>query len=105
MPASKGLTKGLPLRMTDEERDLVDQLQASYAAAGVTASLNDVLRHLIRRTEIPLPKTTAEGHAMINAHWATCRDCEAHRPPRCLDGLYLRELNRDRSSSGGSGAL
>jgi hypothetical protein len=97
-PKSKGLTYATRLRTTEAEREIVAQVQTSAAEAGLAVSLNDVLRHLIRRAEIHVPCTAAEGMEAIRAHWAECDDCESHRPPRCLDGLYLRELNRGVSS-------
>lgn len=92
-PKSKGLTYGTRLRTTEHERAIVESVQSVFKDAGLAPSLNDVLRHLIRRAEIPIPRTPAEGFAAILAHAQECPDCEPYQPPRCLDGLYIRELN------------
>lgn len=91
---------GFPLRLAKPERATVERIQAEAKKAGVTASLNDVIRHLIARADVPVPMSTGEGLAAIQAHWEECTVCESHRPPRCLDGLYLRDMNRRRCSSG-----
>jgi hypothetical protein len=100
-PKSKGRTSHFALKMRPEERAIVERVQAWGAEAGLAPSLNDVLCHLIRRAELPVPHTVAEGMAAIRAHWADCSDCESYRPPRCLDGVYLRELNQRASCRAG----
>lgn len=82
--------KGFPLRMDPEERAIVERVQASFAAVGVTASLNDVLRHLIRAAEIPIPATAEEAHAAFLAHQEQCDACRDHRRPQCTDGVLVR---------------
>lgn len=99
-PKSKGLTYATRLRTTEEERVAVERVQAWAAVAGLAVSLNDVVRHLIRRAEITVPRTEGDGLAAIMAHGESCPDCQPYQPPRCLDGLYLRELNRRRCGSG-----
>jgi hypothetical protein len=103
-PKSKGRTSQIPLRMRPEERAIVERLQAWGAAAGLSPSpsLNDVLCHLIRRAELPVSRTVSEGMAAIQAHAESCEDCEPYRPPRCLDGVYLRELNQRAACTGAS---
>ncbi|WP_399559085.1 hypothetical protein OG762_52350 (plasmid) [Streptomyces sp. NBC_01136] len=96
---AKGRTSAFALKMRPEERTIAERVQAWAAAAGLAVSLNDVFCHLIRRAEIPVPLSPGEGLAGIHAHWADCPDCESYRGPQCLDGLYLRELNK-RASSG-----
>jgi hypothetical protein len=81
---------GYPLRSTEDERAIVERVQASAAAVGVTASLNDVLRHLIRTAEIPIPANEEEARAAWMAHQAECDECRGQRRPQCLDGIYHR---------------
>jgi hypothetical protein len=96
--------KGFPARFADPERAIVERLQAEFGEAGLQrVSLNDVVRHLIRRAEIAVPRTPSEGMAALQAHAEACEECEPYQPPRCLDGVYLRELNR-RVSAAASGA-
>jgi hypothetical protein len=87
--------------MRPDERTIAEGVQEWGAEAGLAPSLNDVFCHLIRRAQLPIPRTAAEGMEAIRAHWADCADCESHRPPRCLDGLYLRDLNKRISSAPG----
>jgi hypothetical protein len=103
-PKSKGLTYATRLRTTEAERASAERVQAWAVEAGLSVSLNDALRHLIRRADVPVPLSPTEGLAAIAAHWETCPDCESYRPPRCLDGLYLRELNK-RATCASSGVL
>lgn len=100
-PRSQGLTSHYPLKMKPEERAIVDRTQAIFTEAGLNPSLNEVLRHLIRRAEIPIPRTLGEGVKTLQEHTRDCEDCEPYTPPRCLDGLYLRELNRWVSNGDG----
>lgn len=90
MPPSKGLSKALHLRMTAEERAILDRVQASFDGVGVSASLNDVIRHLIRVAEIPIPATVDEARHAVMAHKAECADCRDSKKPRCPDGVYVR---------------
>jgi hypothetical protein len=89
-PKSKGLTYHTRLRTTEDEKSAVDAVQADAAQAGIAASLNDVIRHLIRRSQVSPPRSEAEARAAIVAHWGTCPDCDARTKPLCLDGLYLQ---------------
>jgi hypothetical protein len=102
MPKYEGTTSHYPLKMTPEERAIVDRQQAIFKEAGVTdLSVNKVLRHLIRRAELPVPRTVGEGMAELQRHVESCEDgCQPFRPPRCPDGLYLRELNHWVSTEG-----
>lgn len=84
--------------MADDERATVEQVQAAAEEAGLTVSLNDVIRHLIRRASVPRPPSLRDGIRALKEHAVACDACEPYRPPRCLDGLYLRELNAERSN-------
>jgi hypothetical protein len=98
MPPSKGLTRKTHLRMTEEERDLVAKVQGLYGWHGVEMSLNDTIRHLIRRAGIVLASTVEESYGAIRTHCAACPDCQLEVTPdreldsekfRCPEGLYL----------------
>jgi hypothetical protein len=91
MPANP-LDSKFPLRMLANERDTIEAIQTDAANAGITASLNDVIRHLIRRSRFELrpPATEPDARAVIMAHWKVCPDCDPKENPRCLDGLYLQ---------------
>jgi hypothetical protein len=90
MPAPKGLTKQLPLRMTDDERKLIETVQEVYGREGITLSLNDTVRHLIRRAGIVLAHSREAAEDQIREHCDGCPlcDCEAVTYG-CPDGLYL----------------
>ena len=90
MPVPKGLTKQLPLRMTDDERALIERVQEVYGREGVTLSLNDTVRHLIRRAGVVLAHTREDAEDQIRGHCEGCEacDCEAAKYG-CPDGLYL----------------
>jgi len=100
----KGATSKFPLRMTPQERALVEEVQEVYGAAGVAMSLNDVLRHLVRRAAIVLAHTVEESSAAIRAHCGGCPDCDADALRfGCPDGLYLyRSYRRVCRAHGGS---
>jgi hypothetical protein len=102
-PKGKGRTSAFALKMRPEERAIVERVQAWGVEAGLdpSPSLNDILCHLVRRAEIPVPLSSAEALTAIEEHWETCPDCESYRPPRCLDGLYLREMNKRASYRAG----
>jgi hypothetical protein len=98
MPPSKGLTRKILLRMTEEERDLVAKVQTLYGYHGVEMSMNDTVRHLIRRAGIVLASTVEESYGAIRTHCETCPHCELDVTPdremdpkkfRCPEGLYL----------------
>lgn len=89
-PKSKGLTYATRLRTTESERATVAAIQAAAAEAGIAASLNDVIRHLVRRACLPPARTEADARAAIVAHWDNCPDCDPSTVPRCLDGLHLQ---------------
>jgi hypothetical protein len=89
-PRSKGLTSHYALKMRPEEREIIERVQASLAAVGVTASLNDVLRHLVRAAEIPRPADVGEAQGAWLAHQSECDDCKGHRTPQCPDGVLIR---------------
>lgn len=73
-----------------DERDILLRVQASFEAVGVKVSLNDVIRHLIRAAEIPIPATVEEARDAVLAHGAQCDDCRDHKRPQCPDGVYIR---------------
>jgi hypothetical protein len=76
--------------MTQAERSTVEALQAEATEAGLTVSLNDVIRHMIRRSQMSPPRSEPEARAAIVAHWGECPHCDATTKPLCLDGLYLQ---------------
>lgn len=97
MSASKGLTRKTHLRMTEKERELLTKVQGLYGWHGVEMSLNDTIRHLIRRAGIVLAHTVEESFAAIRAHCETCPHCEVDASAGeldakrfgCPEGLYL----------------
>lgn len=78
------------LRAMPEEREILARVQESLAAVGVAASLNDVIRHLIRAAEIPIPANQDEARVAHLAHKAECDDCRDHKTPQCPDGVLIR---------------
>lgn len=84
------LTYHTRLRATPEERAILERVQESLAAVGVAASLNDVLRHLIRAAEIPIPADAVEARDALLAHQADCAPCKSSKTPRCPDGIFIR---------------
>jgi hypothetical protein len=89
---SKDLEYQTRLRTTLDEREILQQEYVRAAAAGLTVSLNDVTRHLIRRAAIRVPCTEPDARAVIMTHWRVCPDCTETSGPQCLDGLYLRGI-------------
>lgn len=89
---SKSLTRENTLRTTNDERRILLDEQKWYAENGLTLSLNDVVRALIRRATVPVPLTKAEATEAVRAHSAACPVCESTKPPACPDGLYIRLL-------------
>jgi hypothetical protein len=77
------------LRMTKPERAEVEAVQAEGKAAGLAPSLNDAIRHLIRRPSLPPAYSLAEARDASMAHHRVCDRCGPLRPAQCLDGLYL----------------
>jgi hypothetical protein len=95
MPAPKGLTKQLPLRMTDEERALLAEVQQVYGAHGVEMSLNDTARHLIRRAGIILAHTPGESTLQLREHCDGCEHCDMRAESfKCPEGLFLYRNHR-----------
>lgn len=78
-----------PLRLTQAERATVETIQADAERAGVPASLNDVIRHLVRAALLDVPLNEAAAKAEIRAHWTECDVCDSEGLPKCLDGLRL----------------
>lgn len=94
---SKGLTRAQTLRMTDEERALIETVQDVYGRAGVRMTLNDTVRHLIRRAAI-VPACTVEGaQAAVKEHRESCSECAGQTGSKfgCPEGVYLHR-NRQR---------
>lgn len=89
---SKGLTRENTLRTTDAERLTLEREQEWYRENGLTLSLNDVMRSLIRRAKIPIPVNKKQATAEVELHSAECTVCVSEEPPRCPDGLYIRQL-------------
>lgn len=53
-------------------------------------SLNDTLRHLVRRAGIVLASTPGESWAQICEHAKECSDCDAQAEKfGCPEGVYL----------------
>lgn len=78
------------LRMTATERTTIEGIQADAYEAGIGASLNDVIRHMIRISQWNVPTTEADARGAIVAHWNECPDCDPQGKPACLDGLALQ---------------
>lgn len=89
---SKGLTCENTLRTTDTERLTLEREQEWYRENGLKLSLNDVMRSLIRRARIPIPLTKKAATEEVERHSAECSVCVSTEPPRCPDGLYIRQL-------------
>lgn len=107
MPAPKGLTKQLPLRMTDEERKTIETVQSLYGFHGVELSLNDVVRHLIRRAKVIVAHTPAESLLQLLEHCNECEHCDKETGSyKCADGLFLsrtyRRVLRAHGAQGGT---
>lgn len=76
MPArSKGLTWSFNARLTDTEERAVRGAVTEYKESGITISLNDALRLLVRRGSRPLPRTLGPLEARIVEHGAECEWC------------------------------
>lgn len=101
-----GLTERLLLRMTAEERALIEAVQDVYGRQGVRMSLNETLRHLVRRGGIVLAHTVDEAEDAVRKHVANCEDCARCRAGQfgCPEGLYLHRNHR-RVIRAHSGAL
>lgn len=87
---SEATDSKFPLRMTRTERATVEAIQADAERAGITASLNDVIRHMIRMGTLPTPETEPQARAAIHAHWDACETCDPAKMPQCLDGLRVQ---------------
>jgi hypothetical protein len=95
MSPKKHLTRQIPLRMNDAERALLEEVQRVYGEAGVEMSLNDTLRHLLRRAGIVLAHTPDESAAQIREHCEGCEHCELEADRYgCPEGLYLSRNHR-----------
>lgn len=95
MVASKGLTEAFPLRMQKPERELLERTRKVYGDEGVEMSLNDTLRHLVRRAGVVLAHTPREAWLQICEHASGCSDCDAEAQRfGCPDGLYLHRSYR-----------
>ncbi len=107
MVASKGLTKQMPLRMTEDERKLIETVQDVYGRHGVRMSLNDTVRHLIRRGAIVLPCTVDGAEAAVRDHKESCSECAGRTGEEfgCPEGVYLhRNYRRVVRAHGGTTA-
>jgi hypothetical protein len=96
MVASKGLTRQQLLRMTEDERTLIETVREVYGREGIEMSLNDTLRHLVRRAEIVLACTVDGAEAAVRDHRASCPECAGLPDERfgCPDGVYLHRNYR-----------
>jgi hypothetical protein len=88
---SKGLTREHSLRTTESERLILEQEQQRFKESGLTLSLNDVARALIRRAAIPVPVSEREAQRTVDRHIADCPECQPGAGPRCPDGMYIRD--------------
>jgi len=90
---SKGLNRENTLRTTDTERLVLEHEQQWYDLNGLTLSLNDVMRSLIRRAKIPIPMTMEHATEAVTRHSEECSECgAADELPQCPDGLYIRQF-------------
>lgn len=81
--------------MTDEERKLIETVQEVYGKSGVQLSLNDVVRHLVRRAGIVVAHTPAESEAQLREHAQSCPLCDFDEESyKCPEGLYLYRTHR-----------
>jgi hypothetical protein len=89
-PKIKGATSPFPLRLTPDERALVETVREVYGHAGVEMSLNDTIRHLVRRGGIVPAHTPDAAWAQICEHANGCSDCDAENERiACPEGLFL----------------
>lgn len=111
MVASKGLTKQMPLRMTEDERTLIETVQDVYGREGVQMSLNDTVRHLVRRAAIVLACTADGAREQLSDHVKGCEDCDYQSSDDlgsipltgCPEGVYLhRNYRRVIRAHGGT---
>jgi hypothetical protein len=80
MPArSKGLTWTFNARLTAAEEAAVRGAVTEYRECGITISLNDALRVLVRRGARPLPRTLGPLKARIDEHIVECEWCSDAR--------------------------
>jgi hypothetical protein len=90
MVASKGLTSPYALKMRPDERELLEEVQRVYGLHGIEMSLNDTIRHLIRRGSIVLAHIPDEAAAQIRKHAAGCGSCDVlANEYKCPEGLFL----------------
>lgn len=84
----KGLTSRNTLRLTARERDIVDRERARYAENGVTLSLNDTIRAMIRKAGRPYFPDQATARQVLEHHLDTCPLCSPDGP-RCVYGVDI----------------
>jgi hypothetical protein len=98
----------MPLRTTEDERTLIETVQDVYGRHhGVQMSLNDTVRHLIRRGAIVLACTVDGAEAAVREHRESCADCAGRTGEDfgCPEGVYLhRNYRRVLSVHGGTTA-
>lgn len=76
--------------MTDAERALIAEVQEVYGRHGVELSLNDVVRHLVRRAGIVVAHTPADAVAQVREHCEECGQCDIEEESfTCPEGLFL----------------
>lgn len=95
---SKGLTWTFRLRATDEERAAVHATVDEYAEYGITISLNDAARILIRRASRRPVDSLVVAVTELRRHRAECSRCTAEEIG-CPDGA------RAKASADGVAAL
>ncbi|NUO44664.1 MAG: hypothetical protein HOV82_21850 [Streptomyces sp.] len=83
--------------MTEDERKLIEAVQRVYGLHGVEMSLNDTVRHLIRRGAIVLACTPEGAEAAVIEHRESCSECAGRTGDEfgCPEGVYLHR-NRQR---------
>lgn len=81
----------MPFRHDDEERALLVEVQRVYGGYGLELSLNDVLRHLVRRAGIVLTHTPTESREALRVHYDECKLCAEAESGKfgCPEGVYL----------------
>lgn len=93
--------------MTVGERALIETVQEVYGREGVQMSLNDTVRHLIRRGAIVLACTVEGAQGAVSEHRKSCAECASRTGEEfgCPEGVYLhRNFRRVARAHGGTTA-
>ena len=101
MPAhSKGLTERTSLRYTADEKAILTNVIRAHADVGITISLNDAVRVLIRRGGSSLPDDVPTAQRRFVDHVEACDACTADCPG-CPDGWWLADVWGVEARGGG----